>query len=316
MRLSILLATYNRRDLLRRCLDALARQTQSPSDFEVVVIVDGSMDGTVEMLEHYESPYRLRFRWRENGGKLQAINSGLDIPSGKVVLLLDDDIVASRHLVTEHLRVQDERGGAVVIGRLELELTPGADGLTHWFRRAWNRHYESLLNNPEGVTFRHCWGGNLSVPRDALVAVGGLPMVFPRGADVELGYLLSQRGLRVFFAPAAVAKHRLTKTFVDLATDAERAGTADVVLSRRHPETFVDDGLSRFSQTKRSIGLTRRMLLWADLAPNQLVFADPVIRRIPHANDIYAALYSYFQWRGVRHAVDEDEWAFLTSKHT
>ena len=50
MEASIIIPTYNRAEKLRSCLEALSKQTQPASDFEVIVVVDGSTDDTVEML--------------------------------------------------------------------------------------------------------------------------------------------------------------------------------------------------------------------------------------------------------------------------
>ena len=57
--LSVLIASHNRRELLRRCLDSLARQTQDPATFAVIVADDGSTDGTADMVASFEAPFRL-----------------------------------------------------------------------------------------------------------------------------------------------------------------------------------------------------------------------------------------------------------------
>ncbi len=94
MQLSILISTYNRRELLRRSLDALRAQSRPASDFEVLVMVDGSRDGTLKMLRDYDSSYRLVVKHQENQGKAVAINRLASIASGRYCLLLDDEIVA------------------------------------------------------------------------------------------------------------------------------------------------------------------------------------------------------------------------------
>jgi glycosyltransferase involved in cell wall biosynthesis len=72
--LSIVIPTHDRVERLRACLAALARQTQSAADFEVVVIVDGSTDGTMAMLQDFDAPYLLRPIWQENSGQPRALN--------------------------------------------------------------------------------------------------------------------------------------------------------------------------------------------------------------------------------------------------
>ena len=62
--LSVVIPTYNRVERLRSCLEALNRQTLATSQFEVIVVIDGSTDETREMLQKFESAYRLRPMWQ------------------------------------------------------------------------------------------------------------------------------------------------------------------------------------------------------------------------------------------------------------
>ena len=92
--LSVVIATHNRRERLRRCLDALAAQSQDPADFEVLVADDGSSDGSAEMVEALETP-RAAGAAAEKGGKSVALNAALAADPAQVCLFIDDDVVAS-----------------------------------------------------------------------------------------------------------------------------------------------------------------------------------------------------------------------------
>src|SRR6185503_15784205 len=116
--LSIVIPTYNRAKHLRLCLEALNRQTQVASDFEVVVVIDGSTDKTIEMLKRFETPYSLRIIWQKNSGQASALNQGIREALGRYILFLDDDIVADPRLVAEHLRAHHRHPNAVVIGQI------------------------------------------------------------------------------------------------------------------------------------------------------------------------------------------------------
>ena len=74
MEASIIIPTYNRAEKLRRCLEALSVQTQPAPDFEVVVVVDGSSDGTLEMLASFETSFELRVIQQPNAGQSVALN--------------------------------------------------------------------------------------------------------------------------------------------------------------------------------------------------------------------------------------------------
>lgn len=105
MSLTIVIATFNRKNVLKKLLKCLERQ--SDRGFEVVVVVDGSTDGTQEWLERYrkESPFGLR--WFDTGltdtyGLAIARNKGIKEAHGKAVVILDDDSFPTRHFVEEH----------------------------------------------------------------------------------------------------------------------------------------------------------------------------------------------------------------------
>ena len=74
---SVVIPTYQRRALLERALHALARQDMSFGQYEVVVSVDGSDDGTREMLAAFEAPYSLVWCWHPNVGRAIARNLGI-----------------------------------------------------------------------------------------------------------------------------------------------------------------------------------------------------------------------------------------------
>src|SRR5262245_27959567 len=104
--ISVIIPTYNRAERLRACLEALNRQTQPGSDFEVVVVVDGSTPETFQLLASLTTPYTLVVISQNHLGQCQALNRGVEAARGRYCLFLDDDMLASPQLIAEHLRVQ------------------------------------------------------------------------------------------------------------------------------------------------------------------------------------------------------------------
>lgn len=91
--LSIITPTFNRAGLLPRCYESLKAQTCD--DFEWIIIDDGSMDGTKELVEKWivdpERTIAIDYHWKENGGKHTALNASHAYIHGKYVLILDSD---------------------------------------------------------------------------------------------------------------------------------------------------------------------------------------------------------------------------------
>src|SRR5690349_14383580 len=91
-RVSVVIPTYQRRLSVERTLQALSAQTMPADQFEVVVSIDGSMDGTREMLDACRTPYTLVAQWQRNRGRAAACNRGVALARGDVIVLLDDDM--------------------------------------------------------------------------------------------------------------------------------------------------------------------------------------------------------------------------------
>src|SRR5512141_701583 len=103
---SVVIPTYNRQNVLARCLDALEHQTIAPSLFEVIVVDDGSTDGTREMLGSRAFPFAFRAITVPNGGASAARNAGVAIARGTFVALTEDDVVPdARWLEAAHRRL-------------------------------------------------------------------------------------------------------------------------------------------------------------------------------------------------------------------
>lgn len=90
LRVSVLVSTFNRAKYIAECLDSLLAQTMPA--LEIIVIDDGSEDGTAQLLEHYGQ--RIRYLRKENGGKPTAVNLGLSLAQGELIWIFDDDDVA------------------------------------------------------------------------------------------------------------------------------------------------------------------------------------------------------------------------------
>jgi glycosyltransferase involved in cell wall biosynthesis len=104
----------NRRALLFKTLSSLEQQTVDGRQYEVVVVVDGTTDGTAEALTHWSGRMNLRWIEIENGGLARARNRGAEIAVAPVLIFLDDDQRAMPELVERHIGAH-ERGRSVLV---------------------------------------------------------------------------------------------------------------------------------------------------------------------------------------------------------
>lgn len=95
--ISVIVPAYNVEKYIKTCLDSLINQTYS--NFEVIVINDGSTDQTEKMLNEYESNPKIQIFSQENGGLSAARNRGIKLANGELVCFIDsDDSVKSDYL--------------------------------------------------------------------------------------------------------------------------------------------------------------------------------------------------------------------------
>ncbi len=94
---SIVICTYNRRNLLTDCLNSIYAMTYPKHNFEVIVIDGGSKDGTSEVCQHYPS---LRFATERQSGLANARNQGAELAKGSIIVYTDDDCIVDKNWLT------------------------------------------------------------------------------------------------------------------------------------------------------------------------------------------------------------------------
>jgi glycosyltransferase involved in cell wall biosynthesis len=163
---SIVVATYNRAQLLKRALGSLVAQTET--DWEALLVDDGSTDGTYkEVLPYLEAYPAIKYLKKEHTGEAGTKNEGIKKANGKYVTFLDsDDEYDPRHLETRkqilmsHPDVKFLHGGVKVIG---------------------NQYVPDRFDPSKTIDLRDCViGGSFFIARDTLRQLNGF-------RDIALG---------------------------------------------------------------------------------------------------------------------------------
>lgn len=212
-RLSVILCTYDRKAILAKSLASWAAQRCAPDDFELVVVNDGSKDGTKEWLDANPLPVAGKVLHRANGGLAAARNTGIAVARGEYLLFVNDDTIASPTLVAEHLAAHDAQRAqgrdVAVLGTFEQPL-PALDGALMRYLEVSDFVFRySDMKDGETYDFQRFWTCNVSVRAELVRAVGGFDEEFRvYGAeDIHLGFRLFQRGISVLFHAKARAEH-------------------------------------------------------------------------------------------------------------
>ena len=235
MKLSVVIATYNRGPLLRNLLDDLAHQELPASEFEVIVVDDGSKTPAAEILAGYAPPYAFRLERQENAGPGAARHRGVGLAKNEIVVFVDDDMELPKQFLKAHLSAITA-GLTVVQGLIAPAPTLATMPIFERFHAA---QLESFVNGVEAgemnVRGVDLCTGNLAMLRSAYLGVGGFDLSLGRSEDRELGVRLEVAGERLGFSTAARTVHRSDHT--SLAVWRKRAfdyGVYDRRIAQKH----------------------------------------------------------------------------------
>ena len=312
-RISVVIPTYERGASVRRTLDALARQTLPAAEFEVVVSVDGSTDGTSEMVAAYAAPYALRaVESRTNRGRAAACNAGVRESRGAIVVLLDDDMEPRPAFLEAHLAAHARGARRGVLGAVPIDVDASASPTVRFVGTKFNRHLESLARSGE-IGVRAFYSGNFSIPRDLLLEVGGYDESFHvyGNEDVDLAARLLAAGVALAYSAEAVAGQHYEKDVAGLARDHVAKGMTAVLCARKHPEMIARLRIGTFRQGSRKWRLARAALLAVSDSSGRVPGAAIALLRGAERHRpaellrYYPLALDYFFWCGVRRALRE-----------
>jgi len=206
-KLTVIIPTYNRADILKKCLDALSRQIFPIQDFEVIVSDDGSTDHTKDLVYMIKStlPYSLRY-WRQaNQSANAARNRAIECSKGRILLFINDDTLAEPDMLSEHIRTHEEYpdDNIAVLGRV----TISPDVPSSIFAKEHLDYSFGLWKNQKILDWRAFYTCNVSVKRTFLLTNGLFEEKLRYHDDVELGERLSRHGLIVIYNRKALGYH-------------------------------------------------------------------------------------------------------------
>ena len=236
MFVSVVIPTYNRRPILEKCLSALEDQQLAGAlqDYEVVVVDDGSSDGTPSWLREQAIRFpHVRLIEQEHGGPAEGRNRGVDHARGDVIVFIDSDLVVTETFLATHARALKQcwhrRGD-------RLCFTYGAVINTANFEAPCSERHKL-----RDLSWAYFATGNVAIDREVLERSG----LFDTGfrlygwEDLELGERLRRMGVELVKCPDAVGYHWHPALTLDqiprlVEVEGERARMG-LVFYRKHP---------------------------------------------------------------------------------
>jgi len=237
-RVSVVIPTLNRADMLASTIDRIENQTVSRETYEVVVINNNSSDHTTTVLKEKAAVYpNLRAFNQAKPGAAATRNVGIRAATGDIVLFIDDDIFAEPDLVERHLGYHAQQPDASIVGTVMSPWEKSKDPFLRYLRdKGIFNPYSIACNRPMDFSYYHT--GNVSTSRKFLREVGGFNEdFFVYGMeDIELGYRLEKKGSKMMPGPAAKVLHEYFPTYQQFVARCQQAGYSLGKLIELHPE--------------------------------------------------------------------------------
>lgn len=241
---SVIIPTYNRKELLRETLNSLAQQTYPSDRFEVIIVDDGSTDGTAGITEE-AFPFIVRYYWQKNQGDAAARNLGTRQSEADILVFLDDDILVEDGYLTYLVQAHNGAQNKIVIGMCKLWPAEATSFALSLYGSPALEQMQGDLQMVRELPFRDAYSNNMSLRRESYFKIGMMQgLDFPGSSmwcDLDFNYRAYRQGFQFFCSNKAVCWHR-DYTVRNLDTYKKRMRTAayrSIVLFQRYPELLV-----------------------------------------------------------------------------
>jgi GT2 family glycosyltransferase len=231
MRASVIIPAYNSADTIEDTLRALKEQTEK--DFEVIVVDDGSIDGTRDVVEKYD----VKLFRQDHMGPAAARNLGARKATGEVVVFTDSDCVPQQDWLKEMLNPMEEPGIVGVQGRYK---TRQRELIARFAQLEIEERYQRMKKQ-EYIDFIGSYSA--AYRRRVFLEVGGFDESFPMasGEDPELSFRLAKQGYKMVFNDRAIVYHRHPASLRDYLIKKFYRAYWRVALYKRHTGKAVRD---------------------------------------------------------------------------
>lgn len=235
--ISAIIPTFNRKEILKMTLEALERQKFQ--DFEVIIVDDGSTDGTSQMLGGFlkRTSIKIRYFEKNHEGQGRARNFGIERAEGELILFLGDDMIPTVNLLEEHSKTHNQYKNVAVLGYVDWHPDLKITDFMRWLAPCGFGFNYCAIKNPENVDFSHFYTSNISLEKKWLEQEKFDPIFKGYGfEDIDLGYRLCQRGLKIIYNPKARVFHYHQIALEEYCQKSEQIAKALVLFGKKHPE--------------------------------------------------------------------------------
>ncbi len=250
--LSVSICSRDNRDKLTRCLEGFSRQILPRGSFEIVVVDDGSRDGTFEMLTGLELPVPCRIEHQQHSGLGAARNRSLELARGHLVLFADDSTLPLPDHVGHHIKVhaaQADSGPIAVMGSLKHSRRALDKGLVRHIDGSHADHAPSFILPNEYQAMTSFYECPMSLPAELVRLAGSFDTTYQwSGCEAwDLWVRVEVLGTPLHYQPDAIVLQDNPMSFEDLRKRQYQMARAHVEFFRRNPQVLSAWGLENLN---------------------------------------------------------------------
>ncbi len=224
---SVIVAVRNSATTIRACIDSLRALDYPAEMLELIVVDNGSTDGTADVLKQFRD--QLCVLYEKKRGVSAARNRGFREARGEMVALTDADCVVAPDWISRIVSpLQDERVG-IVGGRILARRPCNAVEL---YGETIHDHCQAIEGFAPGYVITMNWCSR----RTVVMQVGGFDEDLLRVGDVDLSWRILQKGYRLAYEPAAIVYHQNEKTLFGLFHEGYTHGYNGVRIKKKHAD--------------------------------------------------------------------------------
>jgi len=236
MEISIIIPTYNRLKILKKVLYALNRQSYNLKRTEVLILDDHSDTNPKSEILKIKNKFRYKlrfFRLKKNMGQGKVRNQAIKLARGKYLFFLGDDTIPKENLIKEHMELHNKYRGIAVLGRVFWHNSLRNEFMNYIEKIQF--HYNTIKDKNDVKL--HFYTSNISLEKSWFKDEEYSKEFKNYGfEDLELGYRLEKKGLRVVYNPNAIVYHFHPYTFEQFCKRMRNVGRSVVIFTKIHPE--------------------------------------------------------------------------------
>lgn len=200
---SVVIPTYNRPEQLYNCLSSLTHLEYDRTQFEIIVVDDGSKQELNETVKPFQNLFNLKLVRQNNAGPASARNRGAQISTGRFLAFTDDDCCPEEDWLQKLEIAFAERPTVVVGGQTVNSLTQNIFSIAS--QHIIDIGYEHCNSNFQQARF--FTSNNMAVPRELFLQLNGFDERFRTSEDREFCDRWLKSGLVMIYKPDIIIRH-------------------------------------------------------------------------------------------------------------